>query len=135
MPVPSRFRSARRSPPTVPRRWSTAASVDALIADGPGADILARTGLAGHRPVLVPDTDAAGPAATTIRSQPGRVLNRPAAADPGDVAYVLFTSGSTGRPKGVPVSHRNVNHFLWYNQRRYGFTPDDVCSPDVRGHV
>ena len=105
-----------------------AAHVDAFIADGLGAGVLARAGLAGGRPVLVPDTDAAGPARITIRSQPGRALTRPAAAGPGDVAYVLFTSGSTGRPKGVPVSHGNVDHFLAFNQQRYGFTPDDVCS-------
>jgi amino acid adenylation domain-containing protein len=105
-----------------------AACVDAFIADARGAEILARTGLAGGRPVLVPDPGAAGPAAITIRSQPGRALTGPAAAGPGDVAYVLFTSGSTGRPKGVPVSHGNVDHFLRFNQRRYGFTPDDVCS-------
>jgi amino acid adenylation domain-containing protein len=115
-------------PPERTDAMVTAACVDAFIADGRGADILARTGLAGHRPVLVPDAEATGPAGITIGSQPGRALTRPAAAGPGDVAYVLFTSGSTGRPKGVPVSHGNVNHFLWYNQQRYGFTPDDVCS-------
>jgi amino acid adenylation domain-containing protein len=105
-----------------------AASVDAFIADGQGADILARSGLAGRRPVLAPDTDATGPAATTIRNQPGRSLTQPAAANPGDIAYVLFTSGSTGRPKGVPISHGNVDHFFRFNQQRYGFTPEDVCS-------
>jgi amino acid adenylation domain-containing protein len=105
-----------------------AAGVDAFIADGRGADVLARTGLAGGRPVLVPDAEAAGPAAITVRSRPGRALTEPAAAGPGDVAYVLFTSGSTGRPKGVPVSHGNVDHFLGFNQRRYGFSPEDVCS-------
>ena len=105
-----------------------AASVDAFIADGKGADILCRTGLAGQRPVLLPDTDATGPAAITIRNQPSRALTQPATARPSDVAYVLFTSGSTGRPKGVPISHGNVDHFLWFNQLRYGFTPEDVCS-------
>jgi amino acid adenylation domain-containing protein len=34
--------------------------------------------------------------------------NRPAAAVPGDVAYVVYTSGSTGRPKGVMVEHAGV---------------------------
>ena len=51
-----------------------AAAVDAFIADGKGADILGQTGLAGRRPVLVPDTDATGPAAITIRNQPSRAL-------------------------------------------------------------
>ena len=105
-----------------------AAAVDAFIADGKGADILAQTGLAGRRPVLAPDTDAAGPAGITIRNQPSHALTDPAAASPSDVAYVLFTSGSTGRPKGVPISHGNVDHFLWFNQKRYGLTPEDVCS-------
>ena len=105
-----------------------AACVDAFIADGRGAEILCQTNLAGRRPVLLPDTDATGPAAITIRNQPSRALTHPSTARPGDVAYVLFTSGSTGRPKGVPISHGNVDYFLWYNQRRYGFTPADVCS-------
>ncbi len=105
-----------------------AASVDAFIADGKSADILCRTGLAGRRPVLLPDTDASGPAAITVRNQPSRALTQPSAARPSDVAYVLFTSGSTGRPKGVPITHGNVDHFLWFNQQRYGFTPEDVCS-------
>ena len=105
-----------------------AASVDAFIADGKSADILGRTGLAGRRPVLIPDTDATGPAAVTVRNQPSRALTEPTAAGPSDVAYVLFTSGSTGRPKGVPITHGNVDSFLSYNQQRYGFTPEDVCS-------
>jgi amino acid adenylation domain-containing protein len=107
---------------------ATAASVDAFVADGRGAETLRHPSLAGARPVLLPDDDASGPAATTVRSQPSRSLTRPSAALPGDTAYVLFTSGSTGRPKGVPVSHGNVDHFLRFNQQRYGFTPDDVCS-------
>jgi amino acid adenylation domain-containing protein len=105
-----------------------AASVDAFIADGKSVEILSRTGLAGRRPVLLPDTDATGPAGITIRSQPSRALTQPSKARPSDVAYVLFTSGSTGRPKGVPITHGNVDHFLWFNQERYGFTPEDVCS-------
>jgi amino acid adenylation domain-containing protein len=105
-----------------------AASVDAFVADGKGADILAQSGLAGRRPVLAPDTDATGPAGITIRNQPSHALTEPAAANPSDIAYLLFTSGSTGRPKGVPISHGNVDHFLWFNQKRYGLTPEDVCS-------
>ena len=107
---------------------AAAASVDAFIADGRGAETLCRTSLAGRRPVLLPDTDATGPAAITIRNQPSHALTQPSTACPSDVAYVLFTSGSTGRPKGVPITHGNVNHFLWYNQQRYNFTPADVCS-------
>ncbi len=119
---------------------AAAASVDAFVADGRGADVLRQTGLAGTRPVLLPDDDAVGPAATTVRNQPSRALTQPSAAHPDEVAYVLFTSGSTGRPKGVPITHGNVDHFLRFNQQRYGFTPEDVCSQtfatDVRpSHV
>ena len=115
-------------PPERTAMMTTAAAVDAFVADGRSAEPLSRTGLAGPRPVLLPDPDAAGPAANTVRTQPSRALTRPSPAQLGDVAYILFTSGSTGRPKGVPITHGNVDHFLSYNQRRYGFTPDDVCS-------
>ena len=38
----------------------------------------------------------------------------PAAALPGQLAYVLYTSGSTGRPKGVMVPHAGlVNYLRW----------------------
>lgn len=107
---------------------TTAAGVDAFVADGRSAELLSRTGLAGTRPVLLPDAEATGPAANTVRNQVSRALTQPAPARPGDVAYILFTSGSTGRPKGVPITHGNVDHFLTYNQRGYGFTPEDVCS-------
>jgi amino acid adenylation domain-containing protein len=107
---------------------AAAASVDTFIADGTGADLLRRTSLAGTRPVLIPDGDSPGPRAVTIRNQPSHALTRASTAHPGKVAYVLFTSGSTGRPKGVPITHGNVDHFLRFNQQRYKFTPEDICS-------
>jgi amino acid adenylation domain-containing protein len=115
-------------PPDRTAMMTTAASVDAFVADGRSAELLSRTGLAGTRPVLLPDTEATGAAAGTVRNQASRALTHPLPARPGDVAYILFTSGSTGRPKGVPITHGNVDHFLRYNQQRYGFTPEDVCS-------
>ncbi|HEY6312450.1 MAG TPA: AMP-binding protein [Streptosporangiaceae bacterium] len=105
-----------------------AASVDAFVADRRTAEMLYRTSLAGTRPVLVPDSDANGPTAVTIRNKPSRSLTQPSLARPQDVAYVLFTSGSTGRPKGVPITHGNVDQFLRFNHQRYSFTPEDVCS-------
>lgn len=105
-----------------------AASVDAFVADARSAQLLSRSDIGGGRPVLVPDADASGPAGRTIRAQPAQALTRPMPARPEDVAYVLFTSGSTGRPKGVPIAHRNVDAFLRYNQQRYDYSPDDVCS-------
>lgn len=115
-------------PPERTAAMAAAASVDAFVADGGGAELLRRTDLAGARPVLLPDGDALGPPAVTIRNQPSRALTQPSAARPGDVAYVLFTSGSTGRPKGVPITHGNVDEFVRFNQQRYGLTPADVCS-------
>ena len=102
--------------------------MDAFIADGKGADILSRTGLAGAAAGAASRHRRHRAAGNTIRNQPSRALTQPSAARPSDVAYVLFTSGSTGRPKGVPITHGNVDHFLWFNQQRYGFTPEDVCS-------
>jgi amino acid adenylation domain-containing protein len=105
-----------------------AGSVDTLIADARGAQLLSRSAIVGDRPVLVPDPDVAGPSGRTIRVQPARALTRPMPAGREDLAYVLFTSGSTGRPKGVPIAHGNVDSFLRHNQQRYAYSPEDVCS-------
>ena len=46
--------------------------------------------------------------------EPGQEVEgfRPAAIDPGSLAYIIFTSGSTGRPKGVPVTHASLWNFV-----------------------
>jgi amino acid adenylation domain-containing protein len=43
----------------------------------------------------------------------------PAAAKPGNLAYVVYTSGSTGRPKGVLVSHAAATASLAARQAFY----------------
>ncbi|MEV6237842.1 amino acid adenylation domain-containing protein [Lentzea sp. NPDC051838] len=45
---------------------------------------------------------------------------------PGDACYVIYTSGSTGRPKGVVVEHRAIVNRLWWMQRAYPLSPQDV---------
>jgi len=44
------------------------------------------------------------------------------------IAYLLFTSGSTGQPKGVMVSNSNVQHYVDYVTKRYGFSSEDRFS-------
>ncbi len=43
-----------------------------------------------------------------------------------DLAYVIYTSGSTGRPKGVLIEHRSVLNTLYWMQREYPITPEDI---------
>jgi non-ribosomal peptide synthetase component F len=97
------------------RAMIAAARPDAMIADVKGAAVLPE--LAGELGCVPVITEPAH-----------RPLDRPGAAAPDDVAYILFTSGSTGRPKGVPVLHRNVDAYLRSIHGRYAFTRDDVVS-------
>ncbi|HWN42365.1 MAG TPA: amino acid adenylation domain-containing protein [Thermoanaerobaculia bacterium] len=60
-----------------------------------------------------------------LHSEDGGELPVRPAADPEQLAYILFTSGSTGRPKGVAVSHRNVVRLVRETDfARFG--PDEV---------
>lgn len=51
------------------------------------------------------------------------------AAQPDDLAYILFTSGSTGKPKGVEVTRKNLLNFIYDTQERglIGQEGDRVC--------
>ena len=70
-----------------------------------------------HTRATVPGWDQALPDAV--------VPGAPAAAAPGDLAYVLFTSGSTGRPKGVMVEHATLSRRLAWLSREYAVTSSD----------
>ncbi|GLZ33759.1 hypothetical protein Lesp02_59470 [Lentzea sp. NBRC 105346] len=50
----------------------------------------------------------------------------PPVTGPSDACYVIYTSGSTGRPKGVVIEHRAIVNRLWWMQRAYPLTSDDV---------
>lgn len=49
----------------------------------------------------------------------------PAAAAPGDVAYIIYTSGSTGQPKGVAVPHCGFVNMILAQIAGFDVRPED----------
>lgn len=48
--------------------------------------------------------------------------------DTKEIAYVIYTSGSTGVPNGVMVSHRALANLIYWHNRQYGVTCEDVST-------
>mgnify|MGYP001072538509 CR=1 FL=1 len=75
---------------------------------------------------------------TTLESLPrrgsGLVLD---AAQPHDIAMILYTSGTTGRPKGAPLTHANLLAGAQAVRLAWRWTPDDtlaLCLPLFHMH-
>ena len=82
-----------------------------MLAESEAGVLLSREGLAGRfsgKAVKIVCLDTGWEPIARVKDT-GQQLQ---AAEPEDVAYVLFTSGSTGTPKGVCVPHRAVNRLV-----------------------
>ncbi|MGH3285299.1 MAG: AMP-binding protein, partial [Streptosporangiaceae bacterium] len=78
-----------------------------MLAESAPVAVLSTAGVAGGLPGGLPVLVADDPVTAGVLAGLGG-QDVPAAAGPGDVAYVVYTSGSTGRPKGVVVEHAGV---------------------------
>jgi D-alanine--poly(phosphoribitol) ligase subunit 1 len=112
------------------------ASLDAIVADAKGAQLLTPRALAAApAKILVPDASrqAIGGLGQDRRVTGFSVLPPASAVEPesidaGHVAYVIFTSGTTGVPKGVMISAASVEHYLAVIEERFKLTPEDSVS-------
>lgn len=58
-----------------------------------------------------------------------------AAADPDDVAMLMYTSGTTGRPKGVLHSHRTLLYEAQSISDTFGLRADSIFMPSPLTHI
>jgi amino acid adenylation domain-containing protein len=81
--------------------------IDYVLGDCGAALLLGRGARNAGWPVPVVAMDQDWP---EVATQPTTALEL--AADPDDLAYVLYTSGTTGAPNGVLVPHRGLSNYL-----------------------
>jgi len=93
-------------------------SVRTVIVAGP-EDESADAHPRAHGRALIQSWTASASAATPA---PG------VAADPDDLAAILYTSGSTGTPKGVKISYRNLANFIGWARTELDVGPCDVFA-------
>jgi mycobactin phenyloxazoline synthetase len=90
----------------------------------PAARVSRIEALAGYRVLITGEGDRPG-ALTLSDALATAPLTGPVAANPDELAYVLFTSGSTGEPKGVEVPHRAAMATISDLRERYELEPSD----------
>lgn len=110
-------------------------NLDALIADGAGAELLTPELVAATEVVVLPTRETARKLSVAARRRlcadelpVSAGFAEPATMAPDDLAYVIFTSGTTGVPKGVMVATASVAAYLAALAERKAMTPEDRAS-------